>query len=106
MLISEMLQIVELNTERKVTHAIVSVPTFFKNSQKLAMLDACAIAGLEDYDLITEGAAAVAYGFDSQQTDVRTILVVDIGAGPFDAVGMNIEKEKFQASIVSGDAHF
>ena len=43
----------------KVTDCVVSVPSFFTNSQRLAMLDACHIAGLNCLRLMNDMTAGM-----------------------------------------------
>jgi molecular chaperone DnaK len=66
-----------------VTEAVITVPAYFNDSQRLATKDAGRIAGLEVKRIINEPtAAALAYGFNKK--DEQTIVVYDFGGGTFD----------------------
>ncbi|PCI24319.1 MAG: heat-shock protein Hsp70 [SAR324 cluster bacterium] len=67
----------------EIRKAIITVPAYFSDAQRQATKDAGEIAGLEVTRILNEPtAAAVAYQFDSQETE--TILVYDLGGGTFD----------------------
>ena len=67
----------------KVTEAVITVPAYFTDAQRLATKDAGKIAGLEVKRIINEPtAAALAYGID-KETDQK-VMVYDLGGGTFD----------------------
>ena len=66
-----------------VTHAVITVPAYFNDSQRQATKDAGKIAGLEVQRIINEPtAAALAYGMDKEGD--QKIMVYDLGGGTFD----------------------
>jgi len=68
-----------------VTHAVITVPAYFNDSQRQATKDAGKIAGLEVLRIINEPtAAALAYGVDKADKKDRKIAVYDLGGGTFD----------------------
>ena len=68
----------------KVDEAVITVPTYFNDSQRQATKDAGKIAGLEVKRIINEPtAAALAYGLDKGKGD-SVIAVYDLGGGTFD----------------------
>ena len=87
----------------KVTHAVITVPAYFSQSQKAATLRAGVKAGLKVLKLLDEPtAAAIAYGVDEADTgEFKRVVVYDLGGGTFDVsvlmwggmafVPMNIE---------------
>ena len=76
-----------LNDE--VSKAVITVPAYFNDSQRMATKDASCIAGLDVLRIINEPtAASLAYGFE--KTNNETILVSDLGGGTFDVSGMPI----------------
>jgi len=68
----------------EVTDAVITVPSYFNDSQRQATKDAGKIAGLNVQRIINEPtAAAVAYGLDQKKGD-KKIAVYDLGGGTFD----------------------
>ena len=66
--------------KENVTQAIVTVPAYFNDSQRLATKDAGTIAGLEVLRILNEPtAAALAYGLDKKKNEV--VLIFDLGGG-------------------------
>lgn len=75
-----------------VKKAVITVPAYFRDSQRQATRDAANLAGLSVSRLINEpAAAAVAYGMSSHfpKGEVK-LLVYELGAGTFDASVVNI----------------
>ena len=71
-----------------IAHAVISVPAYFKDSQREATRQAAQIAGLEVVRIINEPtAAALAYGVDKALDD-QNIVVYDFGGGTFDVTVM------------------
>merc|ERR1712146_673690 len=65
----------------QVSHAVITVPAYFNDSQRQATKDAGQIAGLNVMRVINEPtAAALAYGLDKGNDD-KTIAVFDLGGG-------------------------
>ena len=76
-----------LNDE--VSKAMITVPAYFKDSQRTTTKDAGRIAGLDVLRIINEPTAVVlAYGFEKKNNEI--ILVFDLGGGTFDVSGMPI----------------
>ena len=79
-------------TEWCIKKAVVTVPAYFNNSQKQATLDACKIAGLEFVRIINEPtAAAIAYGLDKMEDELKRVLVFDMGGGTLDVSILEIQ---------------
>lgn len=77
-----MKQIAEKYLNETVTDAVITVPATFNDSQRQATSDAGTIAGLNVLRIISEPvAAAMAFSFDKQIYDGRTILIFDLGDG-------------------------
>jgi heat shock protein 4 len=83
MILSDLKTIAEADHGAKVTDAVVSVPVFFTDPQRRAMLDACHIAGLNTMRLMHETTAtALAYGiFKTAEfgDDPHNVVFVDVG---------------------------
>ncbi|MDI6869944.1 MAG: molecular chaperone DnaK [Bacillota bacterium] len=86
----------------KVTQAVITVPAYFRDSQRQATKDAGTIAGLEVLRIINEPtAAALAYGLDKQAE--QTVLVFDLGGGTFDVSILEIGEGVFEVKATSGN---
>ncbi|HEX6291746.1 MAG TPA: molecular chaperone DnaK [Herpetosiphonaceae bacterium] len=88
-----------------VTHAVITVPAYFNESQRQATKDAGKIAGLEVERIINEPtASALAYGFGEGSTN-ETIAVYDLGGGTFDISILELGDGVFEVKATNGDTH-
>lgn len=101
MILGKMRDIAEDYLGEKVTNAVVTVPAYFNDAQRVSLWgdtmptmsltvqqaatkDAGIIAGLNVLRVINEPtAAALAYGLDTMDNTERTVLVYDLGGGTF-----------------------
>ncbi|XP_078150532.1 heat shock cognate 70 kDa protein-like [Carex rostrata] len=108
MILNKMKEIAENFLECTVKNAVVTVPAYFRDSQRRATKEAGEIAGLKVMRIMDEPtAAAVAYGFE-KLTDVpeeKNVLVFDLGGGTFDVSVLNINKGVFKVKATAGDTH-
>merc|ERR1719466_460272 len=89
----------------EVTHAVVTVPAYFDDSQRQATKDAGTIAGLIVARIINEPtAAAIAYGLDKQNRETN-IIVYDLGGGTFDVSLLTLDEGVFEVLATNGDTH-
>lgn len=87
---------------RKVKHAVITVPAYFNDSQRQATKDAGKIAGLDVLRVINEPtAAALAYGMDKSNDNI--IAVYDLGGGTFDISVLEIQNGVFEVKSTNGD---
>ncbi len=91
---------------REVSQAVITCPAYFTDAQRKATQDAGRIAGLEVLRIINEPtAAALPHGVDKDED--QTILVFDLGGGPFDISILEIYQVDGQPQIevkaTSGD---
>ena len=85
-----------------VTHAVITVPAYFNDSQRQATKDAGKIAGLEVQRIINEPtAAALAYGMDKDGD--QKIMVYDLGGGTFDVSILELGDGIFEVLATSGN---
>jgi molecular chaperone DnaK len=92
----------------KVTDAIITVPAYFNDSQRLATKEAGEIAGLNVKRVLPEPtAAALAYGIDKKNTG--NIFVFDLGGGTFDVSVLEVSNDEgegfFKVLSINGDTH-
>ncbi|MEI8197519.1 MAG: molecular chaperone DnaK, partial [Phycisphaerae bacterium] len=88
----------------KVTDAIITVPAYFNDSQRLATKEAGEIAGLNVKRVLPEPtAAALAYGMDKKKGG--KICVFDLGGGTFDVSVLDVGEGVFEVLSINGDTH-
>ena len=88
---------------QKVTQAVITVPSYFNDSQRQATKDAGKIAGLEVLRIINEPtAAALAFGMDKTDKDEK-IMVFDLGGGTFDVSILDIGDGVFEVLSTNGN---
>ena len=105
MILSYMKDYAESYLGEKVTKAVITVPSYFNDSQRQATKNAGKIAGLEVERIINEPtAAALAYGLDKQE-NAHTVLVYDLGGGTFDVSVMELGDGVFEVKATAGNNH-
>jgi len=88
-----------------VRQAVITVPAYFNDSQRQATKEAGEIAGLEVLRIINEPtAAALAYGLDKADRDMK-VIVYDLGGGTFDVSVLEIGSGVFEVLSTNGDTH-
>jgi len=104
MVLAKMRETAEQYLNKKVNHAVVTVPAYFNDAQRQATKDAGQIAGLDVLRVINEPtAAALAYGLDRSESSV--IAVYDLGGGMFDISILEMQKGVFEVKSTNGDTH-
>ena len=77
-----------------VTHAVITVPAYFRQAQRAATREAGEQAGLVVKRIIDEPtAAAVAFGVELREGERRRVLVYDLGGGTFDISILNTTRD-------------
>lgn len=108
---AEILRKIKLDAEASlgepVTHAVITVPAYFYDNQRVATRQAGAMAGLTVMQILHEPtAAALAFGRDQRSDDdrgVRRILVYDLGGGTFDVSLITLADGIPMVDTVEGD---
>ena len=103
---AEILKQLKKNAEvalgHEVTKAVITVPAYFNESQRVATKDAGKLAGLDVLRLINEPtAAALAYGLDKQAEG--TYAIYDLGGGTFDVSILKMQMGVFKVIATGGD---
>ena len=87
----------------EITKAVITVPAYFDDNQRIATRDAGIIAGFEVLGIISEPiAASLAYGIDKQEKDFN-ILVFELGAGYLDVTILNYSCGEFKIISTGGN---
>ena len=86
-----------------VTDAVVTVPAYFNDAQRVATKEAATIAGLNVKRIINEPtAAALAFGIDKVHKDLK-IMVFDTGGGTTDLSVLELGGGVFEVLSTNGD---
>jgi molecular chaperone DnaK len=89
----------------EVSEAVITVPAYFNDAQRQATKEAGEIAGLKVKRIINEPtAAALAYGLDKKNTDMK-IVVFDCGGGTHDVSVLELGDGVFEVKSTDGDTH-
>jgi len=103
--LQKMKQTAEDYLGKAVTHAVVTVPAYFDDSQRQATKDAGTIAGMTVLRIINEPtAAAIAYGLNKNNRETN-IVVYDLGGGTFDVSLLTLDDGVFEVLATNGDTH-
>ncbi|GAA99063.1 uncharacterized protein L969DRAFT_49313 [Mixia osmundae IAM 14324] len=109
MVLAKLKETAEAKIGKTVKKAVVTVPAYFNDSQRLSTKDAGAIAGLDVLRIINEPtAAAIAYGLDEMSKKnkaEKNVLIFDLGGGTFDVSLLSISGGVFQVKATAGDTH-
>ncbi|XP_077967379.1 heat shock 70 kDa protein cognate 4-like [Styela clava] len=90
----------------KIRDVVITVPHYFNDAQRTATKDAATIADLNVLRLINEPtAAAIAYGLDKANNDLKTILIFDLGGGTFDVTIAKVKDRNIDVLATGGDTH-
>ena len=105
MILQKMKKTAEDFLGHEVTEAVITVPAYFNDAQRQATKEAGEIAGLTVKRIINEPtAAALAYGLDKAQRDMK-IVVFDCGGGTHDVSVLELGDGVFEVKSTDGDTH-
>src|SRR5436305_3502523 len=82
--------------------AVITVPAYFNDSQRQATREAGELAGLEVVRILNEPTAA-SLTYDPNQTDLRRMLVYDLGGGTFDVSIVQVQESVIEVLSSHGD---
>jgi molecular chaperone DnaK len=87
----------------RVSKAIITVPAYFDDAQRLATRHAGEIAGLEVVRVVNEPtASALAYGFNRTGQEAN-IVIFDFGGGTFDVTILQLAEGVLQVKATNGN---
>ena len=105
LILAKMRSIAEAKLGMQVRRAVITVPAYFNDAQRMATKNAAAIAGLECEKIINEPTAAcMCYGFE-KKNDGEKVLIFDLGGGTFDVSVVGLTGGVFEVLATSGDTH-
>lgn len=88
-----------------VTEAVVTVPAYFSDAQRVATRNAGLLAGFSQISLLNEPtAAALAYGLHQKESETQ-FLVFDLGGGTFDVSVLEMFDGVMEVKATAGDNH-
>ncbi|XP_074832521.1 heat shock 70 kDa protein 1-like [Carettochelys insculpta] len=106
MVLGNLKELAEDYLGQTITHAVLTVPAHFNDSQRQATKDAGAIAGLNVLRILSETtAAALAYCLDSPSNGERNVLIFDMGGGTFNVSILTIDGGILEVKATTGDTH-
>ncbi|CAF5001762.1 unnamed protein product [Rotaria sp. Silwood1] len=106
MILANMKDIAEIYVGKKISEAVISVPAYFNDSQRQAIKDAGAIAGLNVLRIINESTtAAIAYGFVKKISGEQNVLVFDLGGSNVNVTILNIEEGIIEVKSTTGSTY-
>ncbi|KAM1109407.1 hypothetical protein ACFX14_008991 [Malus domestica] len=91
-----------------VKNVVITVPSYFNDSQRQATIEAGKFAWLKVLRIINEPtAAAIAYGIDKKAGwfNKRNVMIFDWGGGTLDVSLLTIGHGVFDVKATSGDTH-
>ena len=99
-IIRKIVQDAEAVTGDKVSSVVITVPAYFKDSQRKATEDAATIAGVPLGGMINEPTAAALCYVNKYDVENERILVYDLGGGTFDVTILHV-KNKHEIEVLS-----
>lgn len=106
---AEILKKVKMDAEEalgeRISHAVITIPSYFNDKQKHATRTAATLAGFKVQRLLSEPtAAAISFGVDqTREKDIHNIIVYDFGGGTFDISVLTMAEGQFIEQAKGGD---
>src|SRR5215813_13433720 len=85
-----------------VNKAVITVPAYFNDAQRQATREAGELAGLEVVRILNEPTAA-SLTYDTDQQDLKRLLVYDLGGGTFDVSIVQVQDGVVEVLASHGD---
>jgi heat shock protein 4 len=109
MMLHHMRQIAELGNDGKaIVDCVVSVPPYWTDAERVAMLQSCEICGLNVLKLMNDSsAAALNYGIYKtdlpEESAARNVMIFDLGHGDLTVQIVSFSKGKFVVKAIASD---
>ncbi len=104
MVLNEMKRVAQLHLGKQTTEAVITVPAYFRESQRQATAEAAQLAGLSVARIVNEPtAAALAYGYRNPDKETR-LLVFDLGGGTFDVTVLEVFSGVIEVRASGGES--
>ncbi len=102
MVLREAKELAQVRLGRPVHRAVITVPAWYNEKQRLAVREAGRLAGLHVERIVNEPtAAALAYGYGRKLS--QRVLVYDLGGGTFDASVLELNDTVYEVMSTGGD---
>ena len=93
----------ETNLGEPIDGAVITVPAYFKDPERVATRHAAEIAGLKVLDILEEPtAAAIAFGVSRNIETTQKVMIYDFGGGTFDVSVLEIDGGNIKSLSVNG----
>ena len=86
----------------EITKAVITVPAYFNDAQRQATREAGELAGMEVVRILNEPTAA-SLTYDTDQHELKRILVYDLGGGTFDVSIVQVQEGVVEVLASHGD---
>ena len=104
LVLNEMKRIAQLHLGKDTNRAVITVPAYFRESQRQATAEAAQLAGLAVARIVNEPtAAALAYGYRNPDKETR-LLVFDLGGGTFDVTVLEVFSGVIEVRASGGES--
>ncbi|XP_041359091.1 heat shock 70 kDa protein 4-like isoform X2 [Gigantopelta aegis] len=111
MLFTKLKHTAEAALKTKVIDVVVSVPLFFTDTERRALLDACQMAGFNCLRLLNDTTAtALAYGIYKQDLPAenekpRNVIIIDLGYSSLQVAAVAFHKGKLKVLATNSDPY-
>jgi molecular chaperone DnaK len=102
MILRKLKERAERSLGRPVARAVITVPAYFNDAQRQATKEAGELAGLEVVRILNEPTAA-SLTYDPAHTQLRRLLVYDLGGGTFDVSVVQSQEGVVEVLASHGD---
>lgn len=104
LVLNEMKRVAQLHLGKDATRAVITVPAYFRESQRQATAEAAQFAGLAVERIVNEPtAAALAYGYREPEKETK-LLVFDLGGGTFDVTVLEVFSGVIEVRASGGES--
>ncbi|MDP3501715.1 MAG: TIGR02266 family protein [Myxococcales bacterium] len=102
LVLREVKQLAEQTLQQPVNRAVITVPAWYSEKQRLAVREAGRLAGLHVERIVNEPtAAALSWGYGRRKS--QRVLVYDLGGGTFDASVLELSDAVYEVVSTGGD---